>query len=212
MTPGEIPQVAIDNPIPASWDAQTTAQAARAAQMAAQDDTPPAPSGAPFEGTPEQRLAEVLPQRRRNGTSRNCCTGCGAEMKEGDASHVVVARVVRTNNRYGQAKAGELVWVEPAELASAEEATIGLAQYREAVATRAGQAKPKAEPLLLKMVKQGLEATIAQTKRLIEKGREQAEMDRQRAAAEARDLRRHAGAGDQEPESQPTSSVEGSQR
>lgn len=200
MTNADVPRVAVDNPIPASWERQVEANARRAAEpgpaiSAQQDDR--------HADVPESRAAEAIERRGRDKVSRRFCEGCGHEVKDGNAPHMVFSRVVRPNNRYGQTAAGEIVWVEMQDLALASEATMSLDEFRATI--RAASNRPAPPPPTLKsMVERSLQATIEQTKRMIQDGRTRAELDEQRAAAEAASLRRQATASDAEPASQPT--------
>lgn len=209
MDRADIPRVAVDNPIPSSWEAQTAAQERRAAAAAEEAETPPHPSPEdPLAGVPEISTAGTIEQKRRDGTVRVSCAACGAEVKPGEVPHTTVARVVRPGNRYAGSTAGQIVWVEPADLGGAiTEATLSLDEHRAALEERRQAARPPQKPLLRDMVERSLKATIDQTRRLIEDGRVRAELDQKRAAAEAAALRRQGSAADAEPPSQPTAPV-----
>lgn len=206
MDRADIPRVAVDNPIPASWDAHTIAAEQRRAAAASEPQAPATDPAEPYADVAEFIDAEIVPHKRRDGSVRMTCASCGAEMREGTTPHRAVARVVRRSNRFGGRTAGEVVYVELQDLAMATEATMSLNEYRDAM--RAAHApRPVQKPMLREMVERSMEATIAQTRRLIEDGKLRAEMDQQRAAAEAAALRRAPTAVDAEPASQPTAPV-----
>lgn len=104
--------------------------------------------------------------------SKTYCNGCGEELKEGASPHPTVTRIVRANNRYGDAGPGGRVEVEErhADDLSVRNATMPLAEY-EMLTAHVRKPVERPAPMLKQMIEAGLSGAIASTRAQIEHGK-----------------------------------------
>ena len=122
--------------------------------------------------------------------SKTYCESCGQELKPGE-KHETVTRVVRAQQKYGAASAGEKVEIEPRFLDQGpiQRATMSLEEHEMLLSqARMVDPAPRAIGKLKQMVEAGLDAAIANTRMQIERGKQQVQWAAQRAAQAASDL------------------------
>jgi hypothetical protein len=182
-------QVALDNPIPASW-----ANDERGAQ-----------GGERPRAALEVAERQVAERALVGGILR--CMACGEQVTADTPDHPVETRIVKPKNNYGGARELSVVYIEPRHMDdNAKSATMSVDHLR-MIEARIRQPVAQEKPLLLQAVEAALPAMQRQTQEQIRSGRERAARDAQREADRARDLLEPRSASDLEPTSQPIAPV-----